>query len=221
MASRRKYTTATEIEEFADIELKDNTEADDQISQAEEIIDAYVGPQDKHVKEEYIGQATSGTTTTIIDTSDDTPLDYANGFFDYCEVEIVGGTNKGEIRQVSAYDKDTNTITVGTAFTAAVDSTTIYLIRQLSKFPRVKDVHVLSEQYYKTIPEAVKRATAAQLQYIVEKGTEFFAGATDKEGEGIGDYSYSNKKGLNLLIAPKARELLRGYINRTGTLLRS
>jgi len=220
MSSRRRYATQNEIEEFADIEIKDNTEADDRITQAEELIDSFVGPQDRHISVEYSGQATDGTTTTLIDTSSDTQLNFNDDYFDYCEVEIVGGTNKGEIRQITSSDKDTQTITVSSAFTSAIDSTSVYVIRQLSRFPRIKDVRVLDNVYYKTIPDAVKRAVAAQIQYVIEKGDDYFVGATDKESESIADYSHSYKKGIDLLIAPKARALLRGLINRKGVIIR-
>jgi len=223
MASRRRYTTSDEISEYADIIIDDSTEADDQISQAEEMIDAYVGFQNKHIRVKYEGMATGGTTTTLLDTSSDSPLGYNDNYFNYCEVEVVAGTNVGEIRQIASSDGSANSITVNTAFTAAIDSTSVYIIRQLGKFPRVEDIFtkiVDSESiYYKSIPEAVKRAVAAQLQYIIEKGVEFFAGATDKSSEVIGDYQYTVKKGAERLIAPKARMLLKGIMNRKGRLV--
>jgi len=223
MASRRRYTTSTEISEYADIIIDDSTEADDQISQAEEMIDAYIGFQNKQIKSKFEGVATGGTPTTLIDTSGDTPLNYNDNYFNYCEVEVVAGTNVSEIRQIISSDKSVNSITVNEAFTAAIDDTSVYIIRQLGKFPRVKDVFTKTVDgeslYYKSIPEAVKRAVAAQLQYIIEKGVEFFAGATDKKMEIIGDYHYQVKEGAERLIAPKARMLLKGIMNRKGVLI--
>jgi len=220
MASRRRYTTSTEISEYADIIIDDSGEADDQISQAEEMIDAYIGFQNKHIKTKHEGMATGGTTTTLIDTS---ALGYNDNYFNYCEIEIVAGTNVGEIRQITSSDRSANSITVNEAFTAAIDNTSVYIIRQLGRFPRVKDVFtktVDSESiYYKSIPEAIKRAVAAQLQYIIEKGVEFFAGATDKKMEIIGDYHYQVKDDAERLIAPKARMLLKGIFNRKGRLI--
>jgi len=223
MASRRRYTTNTEISEYADIIIDDSDEADDQISQAEEMIDAYVGFQNKHIKVKYKGLATDGTTTTVIDTSSDTPLNYNENYFNYCEVEVVAGTNEGETRQITSSDKSANSITVNEAFSAVIDSTSVYIIRQLGKFPRVRDVFANTVDgesiYYKSIPEAVKRAVAAQLQYIIEKGAEFFTGATDKDSEKIADYTYSVKPNTERLIAPKARLLLQGIMNRKGVLI--
>ena len=223
MASRRRYITNTELEDYADIIISDNDEADDQISQAEEMIDAYIGFQHKHISLQYNGVATGGTTTTLIDVSDDTSLSYNENFLNYCEVEIVAGTNVGETRQIVSSDYSAESITVSAAFTAAIDSTSVYVIRQLGKFPREKDTFTRtvdgSTIYYKSIPEAVKRAVAAQLQYIIEKGVEFFAGATDKKMEIIGDYHYQVKEGAERLIAPKARMLLKGIMNRKGVLI--
>ena len=220
MSSRRKYTTGAEISEYADIIIDDSTEADDQITQAEEMIDAYVGFQTKHVRVKFEGIATDGTTTTLIDTSDDTPLNYNDNYFNYCEVEIVAGSNVGEKRSIASSVKTTKAITVDTAFTSEIDSTSVYVIRQLGKFPRQEDVFTKTVSgasvYYKSIPEKVKRAVAAQLQYVIEKGTEFFVGATDKDSEKIGDYTYSVKEGADRLIAPKARLILKGIVNRKG-----
>jgi len=223
MSSRRKYLTTTEAEEYADIAIQDSAEADDQISQAEEMIDSYVGFQRKHISVQYKGMATSGTTLKLIDTSNGTPLNYNENYFNYCEVEIVAGTNVGETRQIVSSDYSAESITVSAAFTAAIDSTSVYVIRQLGKFPREKDTFTRtvdgSTIYYKSIPEAVKRAVAAQLQFVIEKGVEFFAGATDKDSETIGDYRYTVKKGAERLIAPKARLILRGIVNRKGRMV--
>lgn len=221
--SRRNYLTSTEAEEYADITIEDTPEAQDQISQAEEMIDAYVGFQTKHIRSEYDGQATGGTTTSLIDDSSDSVLNYDDDFYKYCEVEIIGGTNVGEKRTITASSRDNQSITVSEAFSSAIDETSIYVIRQLGKFPRVQDIKSRvvngNSKYFKIIPEAVKRATAAQLQYIIDKGTEFFSGATDKQSERLDDYSYEVKAGAERLIAPKARILLKGIRNITGRIV--
>lgn len=226
MASRRRYLTTAELSEYVDITIYDSAEADAQISQAEELIDSYIGTQVKAVGSKFVGQATSGTTTTLIDTSDDSTFVYNTNYFDYCEIEIIAGTNAGQIRQIVSSDPTPKTITVGVAFTSAIDNTSVYKIRQLGKFPRHEDVYSLNNPnnsnlptYYKTIPEAVKRAVAAQMEYIMGKGLEFFSGASDDVSESIGDYSHTTKTGVNKLIAPKARELLKGMTNRLGMLI--
>lgn len=221
--SRRQYATLADIAEYSNVTVTDEDEAADQLSMAEEMIDAYVGPQEKHVNEEVIGQATGGTTTTLIDISGDSYLVAPeDDYYKYCEVEIIKGTNAGERRSITAYDQSTNKITVSPAFSSAIDSTSVYVIKQLGKFPRYCDVKYLEvsgvNTYLKRIPEAVRRAALAQLEYIVEKGTDFFSGPTDLEGEGIGSkYNYTVKKNMDRMIAPAARKFLHGIMNRTGS----
>lgn len=223
--SRRAYLSRAELQEFANITITDSTEADDRISQAEEIIDSYVGPQIKHLDYEVTGRAASGTTTTLTLQSKHQNI-YEKDFFKLCEIEIIGGTNVGERRKVTGSTK-AGVLTVDTAFSNANDTTSMYRIYQLGKFPRHCDVVYFSDaepyQYYKTIPEAVKRAVAAQIEYLVEMGDSFFASEkSELKSESIGNYSYElsgNPTALRRLIAPKAKVLLRGYINRTGTII--
>jgi len=221
--SRRGYLSQDELKQFANITIKDATEADDVISQAEEIIDAYCRRAESFIKGQFQGVATGGNAgkTTLIDTSGDSYFNYDNGYYIGCEVEIVGGTNVGERRRISGYDKDTKTITVADAFTSQIDTTSVYVIRQLGLFPRYKDVFHLDSVYYKRVPEAIKRATAAQVEYIIEKGDPFFKGGADFQSESIDDYSYNRGEGstgLAAMIAPKARQFLSGFINRIGEL---
>lgn len=226
--SRRQYLTQDELEQFADITVTDPTEADDQISMAEELIDSYVGSQDSFIKQEFQGKLTAVSGTTVYDTSGDTPLNLANNYFTYCEIEIIGGTGKGQRRIIASSNKDNYSVTVRDAWDTAPDDTSVYRIYQLGKFPLCYDYFYEpdSDTYYKTIPEAVKRATAAQIEFIVTQGAKYFAGdSTDFDSESIDTYSYSKGSNGNSLtskvklIAPKARSLLSGYINRTGQLI--
>ena len=220
--SRRGYLSQDELKQFANITVTNTTEADDVISQAEEIIDAYVRRATKFIQVPVHGVATSGDTTHLIDTSGDGSFNFDNDYFNGCEIEIVGGTNAGERRRITDYDHTTKQITVDVAFTAAIDSTSVYVISQLGLFPRYKDVFHLDSVYYKRIPEAIKRATAAQVEYIIEKGDSFFKGGADFKSESIDDYRYDRGEGstgLAALIAPKARQFLTGYINRIGELI--
>lgn len=224
--TRRNYATIAQLEEFADITVTDTAEATDRLNKAEELIDAYVGAQPKHINRTAKGLATGGSTTTLIDTSGDSPLDdYHDDYWTYCEVEMLSGDAKGEKKTVTAYDKSASTVTVE-AFSSAVSSGDAYRIYQLGKFPRHIDYELIPNEsdndskYYKTIPEKVNRATLAQTAYMIEKGEEFFAGEVDKESESHLDYSYTmGTNSSTRMISPQARKLLKGITNRTGNLI--
>src|SRR5688572_26529234 len=224
MSSRRQYLTQEELSEFADVTITNGTEADDQISQAEEMIDSYVGFVKPFMRDQVEGMASSGSTTSLTLESLHQNA-YDDDYFTYCFVEIIGGTGAGQRRKITASTK-AGVLTTET-FSTAPDSTSFYRIFQLGKFPRQQDVSGFTRsgtaKYYKYIPEEVKRATAAQLQYVIEMGAKFFAtDQADKSSERIGDYAYTKGDGdgnmstISKLIAPKARQLLHGFVNRVG-----
>ncbi|MBU1110786.1 hypothetical protein KKB83_04160 [Patescibacteria group bacterium] len=221
MASKRNYLTIAELEEFADITVIDDDEAEDQISQAEELIDAYVGFQDKAIEVEYRGMATGGSTTSLTLQTKHQNL-FQKDYFKYCMVEIIGGIGQGE-RKMCLSSTLAGVLTTE-EFSVSLDSTSYYRIFQLGKFPRLEDAHFDSENvpntWYKFIPEKLKRAVACQVEYKINMGDSFFS--TNKaniQSESIGDYSYS-KSGtgnrINDLIAPKAKMLLNGIRNIVG-----
>ena len=225
--SRRGYLSQTELAQYANIVVSDTDEADDVIGQAEEMIDAYIGFQDRFISQPINGRlASSGSTTThTLQSSqqNSAQADYYKG----CEMEIIGGTGIGQRRRITA-STYAGVLTTD-AFTTALDSTSVYKIYQLGKFPRKEDIFYDGNNspntYYKSIPEAVKRAVAAQVDYIIQMGDSFFQ--TDKadfDSESIGDYSYSKGSNVGMahtdkLIAPKARTLLKGITNRKGVMI--
>lgn len=221
MASRRGYVTTTEVDALSGLTASNDT----QISEAEELIDQYVGFQDKFYKHKIQGRATGGSTTTL--TLDEKHQNlYDNDYFKGMEVEIIGGTGIGERKIITGSTK-AGVLTTNT-FTATLDNTSIYSIYQLGKFPRVKDVFFDSENspytYYKQIPEAVKRATASQVEFMIKMGDAYFQGdKPNMQSEEIGDYSYTKSEGsgggLSTLISPKAKILLRGIVNRKGIII--
>jgi hypothetical protein len=220
--SRRGYLSQSELEQLANITITNTTEADDQISQAEEIIDAYVGAQKKFIDEPLDGRAYAAASGSNFTLQLDQQNSYDVDYFKLCEVEIIGGTGIGQRRKITGSTK-AGVLTVDSAWTTALDTTSFYRISQLGKFPRECDVTSYSQiaptTYYKQIPEAVKRAVAAQIEYFIDMPADFFT--TDKsemESESIMDYSYSKKGNIEKLIAPKAKLLLRGIVNRLGTI---
>jgi len=222
MASRRGYLTQAELAEYADITINNTTEADDQISQVEEMIDSYVGSQQSFLHSQVRGLASAGTSTTL--TLEVDYQTYDQDYFKGCEIEIMGGTGEGQRRIISANTYNTGVITVVAAWASTPNNTSFYRIYQLGKFPR----HCDSEFYnrtgtprvFKSIPEAVKRATAAQLEYVIKMGQDFFtSNKFEMRREQIGDYEYEKNGtagGQESLIAPKAKLLLKGLKNRTG-----
>jgi len=223
--SRRGYLSRAELVQFANITINDENEADDQISQAEEIIDGYVGHQNKFLVGSIKGRSSSagGNTTFYLDT--DQLNVFQKNYFKGMEVEILGGTGEGQRRRITASEYASGKITVSDAWDTNPAIGSFFKIYQLGKFPRVQDVNYYSntdpEQYYKQIPEAVKRAVSAQVEFVIQMTEAFFnTDKSEKESEKISTYAYKKASGQaigNKIIAPKAKNLLRGIRNRTGS----
>lgn len=202
------------------------TSTDLMISEAEEIIDEYVGPQDKFIERDLRGLVSVGGNNAIKLESvhqNNMQADYLKG----CWFEVIGGTGEGQRKKITAQTY-AGVITLEANLSTPLDTTSYYRIWQLGKFPRQCDVTydgTNTNKYYKSIPEKVRRTVAAQVEYMQALGESFFGSdAPDKQSESIGDYSYTKSSGANgngggasRLIAPKAKILLRGIINRLGT----
>lgn len=225
MATLRGYLTIEELESKLNITVSDQDEAWEQIDFAEELIDRYVGPQDQHIRGDqmFLGAIVSVSGTTVIDDSADTPLSIGTeGYFSGSVIEILAGPGVGERRRIT--DSQNGQVTIESAFTTTPTSASVYWIHQLAKFPRKKDMVYHEDKYYRTIPEVLKNAVAAQVGYMIEQGDSFFSGdGADLDSERIGNYSYSKGGGGSQsasvrLVAPKARTILRGIMNRKGVL---
>lgn len=223
MTSRRNYLSLEELAEYADITIIDETEAYDQISQAEELIDSYVGFQTRFVPEVVQGLASAGGASTLtLETAHQNV--YFTDYFKGCEIEILGGVGEGQRRRINS-STYAGVLTTTDAWTTAPTSTSFYKIYQLGKFPRLADGTLYSTNsvntFYKQIPEAVKRAVAAQVEYLVNMGASFFStDGANKKSESLGDYSFERSKtGSLALIAPKAKILLRGIVNIVGDII--
>lgn len=222
--SRRGYLSQLELEEFANITVTDTTEADDRISQAEEMIDNYVGFQDQYFHE-IVGYLASSASTTSHTLETKYQNIYDIDYFKGLEIEIIGGTNAGQRKKITASTKE-GVITTD-AFSSALSSSSYFRIYQVGKFPRKEDVYYNSEhtpaKYFKTIPDKVRRAVASQVEFMISMGDAYFSGdSADKQSESIGDYSYTKAQtGMasslhSKMVAPKARQLLHGIVNRKG-----
>lgn len=225
--SERGYLSQSELEQYANITITDTDEADDRIYQAEELIDAFVGYQDKFFESKLKGLATAGASSTITLQSEH-QNQYDNNFFKGMMIEILDGTGVGQRRKIDSSTR-AGVITVEDAWTTTPSSDSFYQIEQAGKFPRKQDVetHTVSgtTTYYKDIPNAITRAVASQVEFFIKQGADYFStDQANKQSESIGDYSYSmsdvsNMSQLSRLIAPKAKLLLRGYINRKGRII--
>lgn len=224
MSTRRNYIKASQSPEATDA----------QIALAEKIIDAYVGVQDKYIKSEIDGEATSLLGgNVVIDTSTRSSLHHTDNYFDRCVIEILSGDAAGELRQITGSDESAQSITYDGSVITDFAVGDIFKIYQLAKFPRAKDVFSRSNdagqsKYYKSIPRAVQDAVIAQVAYILELGDEYFSGNdSDVSQESIGNYSYSrggangsggSQTALIKMVAPQARAALKGIKNSLGRL---
>lgn len=217
MASNFRYVTTTEADAYTG-----KTTTDAMINLAEEIIDDYVGFHNKYVHGDYFGMVTSATSTSLVDNSANsniTPAD--SGYFSKAHVFIVSGTGEGQKRYITTHNTN-GTLTIDEAWTTTPDTTSVYRVVQLAKFPRVQDSYSDNNIIYKYVPEQVKRAVLAQVDYIANKGTAYFTSTPSVKSETLGDYSYTMATGNNMVdlskqISPSAKNILRGLVNRTGT----
>lgn len=222
--SRRKYLTIAEYTEFTGL-----VTTLEKINIAEELIDSYVGFHGKSNQETIVGRVASGTASTFQLEASRHQNTFQADWFQFCEVQIIKGTGAGQHRTIASSTL-AGIITVDDNFDTTPDATSYYRIFQPGKFPRNNDDetyfdgYVSPQVYIKQIPEAIKRATAAQIQYMTELGDSFFNGeGSTLDAESIGDYSYSrgrfNHTDGTSLVGPKAKQLLKGYVNRKGRMI--
>lgn len=248
MSSRRQYIDSAYLTEYMSGESvnSDFSSVDDLISSAEEIIDAYVGYQRKwfqtssnsasgiytppdHYGRIAILKEVRGRVQSVQSTTQFTLQQYQCNvfqldFFATCWIEIIGGTGAGQTNHVTSSTYP-GVITVEGAWTTALDTTSIYRIYQLGKFPRQEDVFFDSlnqpVRYYKTIPDAVRRATAAQCVFMNRQGRQYFEDTSGlMSSEHLENYSYTRNPALiseeSMYVAPEAKSILRGIRNVKG-----
>lgn len=199
---------------------------DAQVALAEELIDQYVGYQPRFIQGEYHGRVSTDTGNVITDVNNNTQLNTNDNYYSRGIIEIIGGTGAGAIRTIASSSRSGKSVAYDGASIGA-DTTSIFRIYQLAKFPRLKDSYATPDTavFYKQIPNAVQEAVIAQVDFILEMGDDYFIGEdAEMNSESLGKYSYSrgNSDGQSALvkmIAPKSRTILRGIKNSTGRLL--
>ncbi len=204
------------------------------ISDAERIVDAFVGPAPRFHQDltgTVSSTVASGVTTwpaTIFGNR--RPNYWAKGGL-YVEIlEIAGDPSSALVgEQRLAVASQNEQVTLDTAFSDSVVSGSSFLIHQESHFPRVWNSDPFGSP---RMPDLLKVAVAWQVEYGILFGSEEFglgdsAVATDEDGQvqartyGSG-YSETripgNKRGLATWIAPKARAVLREMLQVTGSM---
>lgn len=224
MALRRYYIQTADFPAGA-------TEA--QVALAEELIDRYVGPQNKFLRYETHGIITSllNAGKTIVDdgslTSNSTNLDQQNGLYSGAVLEMISGAQAGKRGVLESSSRTDKSVTLKAALSSNPAVGDYFKIYQLAKFPRREDIYSTPDglNYYGSIPEVVREAVVAQAAFIKAKGDAYFTGdAAEMQSESFLNYSYtrggtgSGGSSMSNLISPQARTLLRGIVNRTGRL---
>jgi len=204
------------------------------ISDAERIIDAYVGPGPRfHNPYTFTTAATlvsGGTTLSGVQGASDSsrPNYYAVGGV---YVEVVGGAAAASLigqrrRVVSSSGAD---LTLASGFAADLASGAELYFTQDSAFPRAWDQDLWGAP---KLPTGLDAAVAAQVEYGISFGSEGFGLSdsnvvTDESGDvtsrtyGSG-YSESRdprrREGMAVWVGPRARVLLRRLLNSGGWL---
>jgi len=202
------------------------------ISDAEHIIDAYVGAAPKFYIDgtgESIALLASGDTVWSGNRWGNRHPNYwaAGGVY----VTVVDGAPAsvlGQRRLIIA--SDTDQVTLASGFAEDVPAGALFNFQQESRFPRWRDRMNVDMP---DMPYELKRATAFQVEYGFLFGSEEAglseASVADGESTEIQSRSYasgyaesravgsaSSKRGLALLIAPRARAELRNLLGATG-----
>uniref|UniRef100_A0A6M3KVG3 Uncharacterized protein n=1 Tax=viral metagenome TaxID=1070528 RepID=A0A6M3KVG3_9ZZZZ len=105
-----------------------------------------------------MGQANSGTSTTLVDTMLRKPDDYYNEH--HYRLYIYGGTNQGEEREISDWTltSPANTLTLAPAFTAAIGSGSYYELHYI----------FTEDEYRKAINMAIQTLADGH-KYVLDK----------------------------------------------------
>lgn len=227
MSTWRGYLNTKQLESLTGLGLDDDA-AVAAINKAEAIVDGYIGYWDKLI-DQIEGITQSGNATSItLDAADISGL-AGKDYFKGCMIEFLSGDNEGAVAVV------TGSTELGVVSFATQDNAPAagdyYIIRQVGKIPRRGESDMLDQQvsgvrtYFRRIPQALKEAVAAQVEYMQQQGDSFFnSAAIGMDSERIDDYSYNrgeSTKGGKAMLAPKARQVLSGtgIINRGGRIV--
>lgn len=209
--------------------ITNETLAAQHISAAERLIDAYVGPWQPFFPD-WTGTVTSATVSGVTSSifGEGRPPDYwaVGGLY----VEFYEGTAAGQKRLVTA--SSGLTVTVGAAWSPTPAAGDKFALRQLSRFPRWPQDWFRTQRRAR-LPEGLKQAVAAQVAYMVAKGSEAFGQWSDaviEDGKaGVTSEAYGTGYSVSRdpraagvgsvagrMIAPQARLHLKGLVSTLG-----
>jgi hypothetical protein len=158
-------------------------------------------------------EVTLTTTTATVQN-----LGYNTGYFDFCTLEILSGSNRGKriAIETSTESGGTQTLTFFDTQTGLSGSPAVK-IYQAGKFPMTQDVEIEDSIYYKSILDDVKQAVAYQYEYRVREGDSIDNVNTltswsrskdsyrEEYGDGSGQSNATNR------VSPQALDLLSSY----------
>jgi hypothetical protein len=229
MASDFQYLTTAEYisRNLAISGVADTAAMEGHISYAERLIDAHCGAWPRYYSQP-TGEveAVSGASITSSAFSTGYVANYwaVGGLYLY----VYEGGGQGAERLITS--SSDNTAGLLTAV-SGMDTTSKFILRQHSVFPRYLDVDGSSTPY---IPRRIKDAVASQVAFGFQKGDDSDGlwhddavlndrGDLVSESYGSG-YSYSRDarrvEGAMQFLAPQVALHLRGYIWRVGKMLR-
>lgn len=213
--------------------VTNETQAAAFISDAERVVDAYLGPAPR-----FYPRITGNTTAGVASGATAFPADvfgerrpnyWAKGgvYVEITDVPSGATTLVGQARQVSA--STDNQVTLVSGFDELVPSGTEFSLVQRSAVPRRWDQDNLGSP---RMPDVLAIAVAYQVEYAINEGSEAFGLSDTKlasEPElGLQSRTYGSgysetrvpgmRQGLAAFCAPKARMLLRSLTSTTGRL---
>lgn len=202
------------------------------ISDAERVVDAYVGPGPRFYTDMsgvLASLVASGGTTWPAEIFGDNRPDYwAKGGAYVRVVSGVGTTSQNGQRRLVVASLDSQ-VTLASGFDAALGAGTEFAFEQESAFPRVWDSDIWASP---KMPFELEAAVAAQVEYGIQFGSEAFGLGDPKivtdEGGDVTSRTYSSgysesrdpnrRQGIGVFLAPRARIILQRLLSNTGHL---
>lgn len=202
------------------------------ISDAERVVDAYVGPAPRFYSDMsgLLGSlVASGATTWPAEVFGMERPDYWARGGVYIRVVSGAGTSSQNGQRRLVVGSTGGQVTLASGFDAALGAGTEFAYEQESAFPRVWDTDVWAQP---RMPFELKAAVAAQVEYGIQAGSEAFGLGdpdlvTDEDGD-ITSRTYSSgysesrdarrRTGIAVFLAPRARVILQRLLSSTGYL---